>query len=212
MELDDHGLIFPIGQRFGALHSSRDHVELVRISTEVVRLTADTFRVWELAHGHPDYVLEHDWTIAQLTEVASQDGVTDPAAAITKLVDHQVAAVVGGALDDRIAFGRRHLFVPTMLGLGNTSDDPASFGIGLPLGPVVEVSALLFDLYEWGHLDPDLWTACQNAAAVNRKLEVPDPAATNADQMLVALVDQFHAAFLVTGAGYLDRAFTADRP
>jgi hypothetical protein len=211
VELDEHGLIFPIGQRFGAQHSSGDHAELVRISTEVVRLPADTFRVWELAHGHPDSVLEHDWTITQLTEVASQDGVTDPASAITNLVDRQVAAVVGRALDDRIAFGRRHLFVPTMVGLGNSSDDPGSFGIGLPVGPVVKVNALLFDLYEWAHLDPDLWTACQNAAAVNRKLEVPDAVATNADQMLAALVDQFHAAFLVSGAGYVDRALTVDR-
>lgn len=202
---DAQRLVLPIGQRLGALYHSDDpddRVERLRVGTEVVRLSPELFSVWELAHGDPETILENRWTVEKLTEVASA-GVDDVPSALAQLVDQRVAVVVADNLDAYLTFGRGHRIVPTMMGLGNSSADPGTFGIGLLNTPLVTVNALFYDLYEWAHLDGDLWTACQNSAALNRRLGITDPVAVDADLLLGKLVDQMHG-YLAPGAAYLD--------
>jgi hypothetical protein len=201
-------LAIPVGQRIGAYHDSAepdDHLYRIRVGTRVIRLPAADFRVWELAHGDPEWALDEPCTVARVVEAARAEGLDDAPTAIAMLVASDVLTTVGDGFEDRLEFGRRHRLVPTMLGLGNSAEEPAAFAIGLVGTPFVRVSALLYDLYEWGHLDASLWLACENTASVNRRLRVADEVATRSDLLLGAVVEQVHAAYLASGAAYLDR-------
>lgn len=68
--------------------------------------------------------------------------------------------------DDQVAFASEHRLLPLALGLGNTPDEPWVFSAGLLYQPLVGMTGPLYDLWQWAHLSPDLWTACREAAAV----------------------------------------------
>ncbi|TDV40078.1 hypothetical protein [Actinophytocola oryzae] len=68
--------------------------------------------------------------------------------------------------DDPIAFASAHRLLPLALGLGNTVEEPWLFSAGLLYQPLVAMTGPLYDLWQWAHLSPDLWSACQEAAAV----------------------------------------------
>lgn len=67
---------------------------------------------------------------------------------------------------DQVAFASGHRLLPLALGLGNTPEEPWLFSAGLLYEPMVAMTGPLYDLWQWAHLSPDLWSACREAAAV----------------------------------------------
>lgn len=67
---------------------------------------------------------------------------------------------------DQVTFASGHRLLPLALGLGNTPEEPWLFSAGLLYEPMVAMTGPLYDLWQWAHLSPDLWSACREAAAV----------------------------------------------
>jgi hypothetical protein len=82
-----------------------------------------------------------------------------------------------------------------MLGLGNLPDQPWLYSIGLMGQERIRVSRLVFELWAWGHLDGNLWRACETLA----KLETADGPAEFLDGFLHTLHGLLNAQ-----AAYLD--------
>jgi hypothetical protein len=75
---------------------------------------------------------------------------------------------------DPVAFASTHRLLPLALGLGNTVEEPWLFSAGLLYQPLVSMTGPLYDLWQWAHLSPTLWSACEEAAAVAAQAGVPD--------------------------------------
>jgi hypothetical protein len=75
------------------------------------------------------------------------------------------------------------------LGLGNTKEEPWLFAAGLLYQPMVAMTGPLYDLWQWAHLSPDLWSACQEAAAVAVAAGVAEPEQTDPAQVLAGALE-----------------------
>jgi hypothetical protein len=90
---------------------------------------------------------------------------------------------------DAVAFASTHRLLPLALGLGNTKEEPWLFAAGLLYQPMVAMTGPLYDLWQWAHLSPDLWSACQEAAAVAVAAGVAEPEQTDPAQVLAGALE-----------------------
>ncbi|HEV2087951.1 MAG TPA: hypothetical protein VGR21_06545 [Cryptosporangiaceae bacterium] len=203
---DDTTLLFPIGHCVGSyygLSGPTDHFHQVRVGPDVVRLSDEQFAMWGLAHGAPDRPAGQPWNRQRLLETARKLGVSTAEEVLDGLVaDHLVVETTPGT-DDAVDFARRHRMVPLMLGLGNSAEEPRLYGVGLAGQPILQMTSAVYDLYEWAHMDPDLWTACHGAADTARQVEIDDPTSTDPLRLLDALLATLHT-LLGPNAVYLD--------
>lgn len=207
MATDDPGtLLFPIGHCFGTYYESPDpagHHQRVRVGPDVVRLSDEQFTVWSLTHSAPDRPPDQPWGRRAVLDLARTVGMLDAEEVLDGLLsDAMVAAVVPGT-DAAVQFARRYRLVPTMVGLGNSAAEPGLYSVGLPGQPVVQMTSIVYDLYEWAHMDPSLWNACNGAADTSRRVEITDPTATDPTRLLDALLACLHT-LLSPNAVYLD--------
>lgn len=93
--------------------------------------------------------------------------------------------------------------IPLMLGLGNTTEEPRLYSVGLVGQPMVSMSSMAYDLYEWAHMESNLWLACQGAAATAVRVGIEDDVATDPARMLDALLATLHV-LVSPNAVYLD--------
>jgi len=207
MAPDDSGkLLFPIGQCIGAYHdfpASTDHFTQVRVGADIHQLDDEQFAIWGLAHGAADRPVDEPWTRRSVLTAARAMGVRQGNKVLAGLIsDHLLAETTPGT-NASVDFARQHRLVPSMLGLGNTAEEPWIFSVGLLGMPIVQLSAAAYDLYEWAHLDPNLWVACQGAAATARKVGIEESLVTDPGEMLQALLSTLHV-MLSPNAAYLD--------
>jgi len=203
---NDDALLFPIGHCIGANYdqpASKDHFFQVRVGPDVIRLDDDQFAVWGLAHGVPDRPPDQPWTRQTVLTAARRAGIARAGQVLDSLVEDFVLFETTPGTDSAVDFARRHRLIPLMLGLGNTSEEPRLYSVGLVDLPVVSMSAMAYDLYEWAHLDSNLWLACQGAAATAARVGIEDALATDPLLMLDALLGTLHA-LLSPNAAYLD--------
>ncbi len=159
--------VVPVGHDIGVFHDGMggEPLRQVRVGPEVQELTTDQYETWLAAHD------------------PSFDGAADD------LVGRRLLA----STDDPVAFASTHRLLPLALGLGNTADEPWAFSAGLLYEPVVAMTSALYDLWQWAHLSPDLWSACREAAAVAIEAGVTEPEQTDPSQVLAgALVTVPH--------------------
>jgi len=206
MTTDDTALLIPIGHCIGAyydLPTSVDHFVQVRVGPDVHRLSDEQFAIWGLAHGTPDRDAEQPWGRQAVLAAASSAGVADSEQVLeTLMADHLLVETTPGT-DAVVDFARRHRLIPLMLGLGNTAEEPWIYSAGMIGLPIVQMSAMAYDLYEWAHMDANLWLACEGAAATAVRVGIEDPLATDPLEMLNALLGTVH--FLLSpNAVYLD--------
>jgi len=159
-------LLLPVGHSLGATvdPSSGVLAHRVRVGPDVVRLSESQFTLWALTHGASD----------QDALLRTAAGLPDAAGLLAGLVDDGLVAAVEPGTPAAPEFAESHQLKPLMLGLGNLPDDPDTYQIGLPGQPVAAVGAVLYRLYQWGHLETDLWAACRATAAVSGA-EFADP-------------------------------------
>lgn len=194
-------LLVPIGHCLGGLYDTAGggHSFGVRIGPELVRLDDSRFAVWALAHGTPDKPADRAWDRAAVVEAAQRAGLPEAAATVEVLLAEHLLTEVTEAVD----FARRYRLVPLMLGLGNSPEEPGLYSVGLIGQPIVTMSSTAYDLYQWAHLDPDLWVACEGAAETARRVGIEDPEATDPHRLLDGLLTNLHT-LLAPNAVYLD--------
>lgn len=195
MVTDDATLLLPIGHCIGAYYDvpdSSNHFFQVRIGPDVVRLTDEQFAVWGLAHGTSDRPTDQPWNQEATIAAAYSAGLTGVERVAAQLIADQVLVETTIGTESAVDFARRHRMLPLLLGLGNTAEEPRVYSVGLIGQPIVLMSSMIYDLFEWAHMDPDLWTACQGAAQTARRVEVADATATDPHHLLDALLGSMH--------------------
>lgn len=207
MATDDAAkLLFPIGHCIGAYYDapvSDDHYFQVRVGPDVVRLDDEHFAVWGLAHGAQDRPPDQPWNRHCVLTAARRAGVSMAEQVLDSLVGDYLLFETTPGTDSAVDFARRHRLIPLMLGLGNTSSEPRLYSVGMVDLPVVTMSAMAYDLYEWGHMASNLWLACQESAATAVRVGIEDRLATDPERLLDALLGTLHA-LLAPNAAYLD--------
>ena len=93
------------------------------------------------------------------------------------------------SLADPVEFASTHRLLPLALGLGNTAEEPWLFSAGLLYQPMVAMTSPLYDLWQWAHLSPDLWSACREAAAVAVQAGAEAPEQTDPAQVLAGALE-----------------------
>lgn len=200
-------LVFPVGHFggtfFGADDPDERHHE-VRLAAAVLDLSDEELRVWALAHGIPDDVQTRPWTRTTIAEVARSADLRDVDLVLDGLRDRGlIAEVAAPDQADLRRFASSHQVIPLMTGLGNSPDEPWLYSIGLPGLAVLQSSRPIYSLLVWGHLDYDLWSACQTYADVERAAGAADPVETDPAQVLAGFVATLHG-LLSVNACYLD--------
>lgn len=186
-------MIFPVGHYQGI----RDDEQVVRVGWSQHRLAADAFAIWVLTHGVPE-VGKGAWTVDDVLGQASRAGIAEPAAAVEKLADAGLVAVV----EDGREFARRHRMDIMFVGLGNAPDRPEGHAVGIPgLGAAAVLDPDCYELWQWGSVAPTLWHSCEvRATVVAEPSDRPDP-----DAALTEILGDLRF-LLAHGCAYLDVA------
>ncbi len=206
MTIDDESLLIPIGHCIGAYYdapASDEHFIQVRVGAQVNRLSDEQFAIWGFAHGAPDRDMEKPWGRQSVLTAGRRAGIANSEQVLDSLVADHMLIEVTPETDGAVDFAKRHRLVPLMLGLGNTAEEPWIYRAGMIGLPIVQMTAMAYDLYEWAHMDPSLWVACEGAAATAIRVGIEDPLATDPLLMLNALLGTLHV-LLSPNAVYLD--------
>lgn len=202
-------LIFPIGHQVGARYQAGQLVaaQQVRCGGRFHDLTEQQAEVWRLAHGVPEEIdRQVPWQRSAVEERLPGAGmVIDDLMSSGLLVE----ATPGTAQAEE--FAKAHRLVPLMLGLGNSANDPDTFGIGFLSQPALQVSHPIYDVWQWSTMDDSLWNTCENATDVARRAGSTDPEATETNRLLTGIVGSLHA-LLSSSAAYLDLGFRLNWP
>lgn len=197
----DTRLLLPVGHLLGADYptpGSPEHSVLLRVGPELVQLDDALFTTWALAHGLPDPDPASTWTTQALLRTAVDQGLGDLTAPLsTLLADRLLVQVDPDDPRQAVAFAESHRLVPLALGLGNSPDALDAWSIGLLGHPLVTVSGTLFDVFEWAHLDHDLWAACRRAAERARRAGISEPAVVQPELLLPDVLRSLHALLAV---------------
>ena len=209
--MTDHGqpLIFPVGHYLGEHHpgpgEAASHHD-VRIGWQSIPLSdEEQFDVWSLAHGNPAWSEAREWTLADVWEAATNVGVRDPARVTAELLDSGALVEVERATDAMVDFASAYRLEPLLVGLGNGPSEPLD-QIGVPgLLSAAKVAPRIYELWQWAHVWPDLWSACEGLAAVSAELGSDFPEESDPLRVLAFALD---ACQLLIGHGvaYLDAA------
>jgi len=199
-------MLCPIGHSFGAHYdppASADPFFRVRVGPDVIRLGREQFAIWGLAHGTPDRPTDRPWGRPGVLEAARRAGVPGAEQVLDSLIEDYLVVETTPGTPSAIDFARRHRLIPLMLGLGNSAEEPRLYSVGMTGQPLVQMSSMAYDLYEWAHMDSSLWLACEGAAATAVRVGIEDVVAADPLRMLDALLATLH--FLLSpNAVYLD--------
>jgi hypothetical protein len=202
-------LIFPIGHQVGARFQSGQVIaaQQVRCGGRFHDLTEQQAEVWQLAHGVPEVIDQQIlWQRGLVEERLPGAGAT-----IDELTGMGLLVEATPGTDQAEDFAKAHRLVPLMLGLGNSSNDPDTFGIGFLSQPALQVSHPIYDVWQWSTMDDSLWNTCENATDVARRAGSTDPEATETSRLLTGIVGSLHA-LLSSSAAYLDVGFRLNWP
>ncbi|GAB3460363.1 hypothetical protein [Actinophytocola sediminis] len=152
--------LVPVGHDLGVVHDGAGgRARQVRVGAELAELSESQYVAWSSAHAD---------------QLRRDDPMTGA------LLDRRLLAEVS----DPVAFASGHRLLPLALGLGNAVDEPWLFSVGLLYQPMLAMTGPLYDLWQWAHLSPDLWSACQEAAAVAARAGVDEPTQTDPAEVL----------------------------
>lgn len=131
--------LVPIGHDLGVFHDGAGgRVQQVRVGADIQELPDDLYEAWRTAHE------------------------STPDSAVDELSARRLLASTA----DPVTFASTHRLLPLALGLGNSAEEPGLFTVGLLYQPIAAMTGPLYDLWQWAHLSPDLWSACRESAAV----------------------------------------------
>ena len=189
-------LVFPRGLLVGTYHDDGDpdggHHE-IRLGGRIHDLTAPELAAWMFAHGQ---ARESDddtpWTTRELLRFMAEQQVPKPAPLVDSLLHRGLLVEVTEDSDGMVAFAGTHRVVPILHGLGNSPEEPWLYSIGMLGRERIQVSRLVFDVWAWGHLDDNLWRACELIAELEAANGDPDPSATKPAGVLAGFLSTLH--------------------
>ncbi len=209
-------LIFPVGHYLGRqfrLQPSGSRGDLgvvedvcrVRRGANFHSLTGEQAAVWTAACGSAKALEDAiPWSRqSMLAATSSQVGEI-----VEDLIGRQLLVEVSPGTPSARDFASTHRVVPSMLGLGNSADEPDIFHIGFLNSPVVAVSHAIYDLWSWSTMDGCLWDACENAYQAAQQAGIAAPA-DDPNQLLTGFLGALHA-LLYAGAASIDIDFRLD--
>lgn len=195
MSVAEQAVLFPVGHSLGAFHPGDGEtppVQQVRLGPEIVELSDQEFLVWTLAHGLVDEQgLPVPGTTATVLEYADEPGILE------SLVDRGLLAEVLPGSAESVDFASTHRLLPLAMGLGNDPAQPWLFAVGLLHQPLVLMTGGMYDLWQWAHLSPNLWLACQELALVASQAGIADPEQTDPEQVLAGALAALHQLLAV---------------
>lgn len=195
-------LVLPVGQfgsATGPLNDPATRFE-VRVGDRTVSLHPDRFAIWLSAHAMPG---APRWTERALTESLAAGGLPATPGDLDALYADGLLARVDP--DRAVSFAAGHRLVPLLLGLGESSDQPGGYPLGLLDQPLVTVAGPMFLLWAWSPVERDLWSSCQRLADdIGTGPDAADPALTDPEAVLAGVLEGLHG-LLSCGAAYLDR-------
>lgn len=183
-------MILPVGHYTGREHPP-GHRTIRLGRSRVVFEEEKPYLVWAAAHRPPGN-LEAPWG---RKEIAAQ--VDGPEQIIDQLIEDGLLADA----ENPEEFARQHKAVPILVALGNTAREPDRYGIGLfGMTPVITVSPLVYELWQWGTTSVSVWAVCEAFATANSR-------ATGVPIEVGAVLAEFMAALpalVGSNAVYLD--------
>lgn len=205
-------LVLPVGHDTGVFPAEDDPEQpdhhQVRRGDELIGLPEPAYAVWSLCHGRAnqhDQPADRRWTRRAVQAIAERDGIGQARTLIRQLTDDDLATEVVPGSKQGIWVAEAYRIAPTLLGLGNTAEDPGTYTIGRFGTPVLRVSRNLYEVWRWSPVSHSLWDACQRFAAEERVNGETDPASANPEMVLAGVLDNLHG-LLAGGAAYLDLA------
>jgi hypothetical protein len=145
------------------------------------------------------------WSRRQIVAHAETAGVRDPARILAGLVADGLVVETLPETEHSVEFAESYRLVPLMLGLGNTTEEPARHGIGFFGRTALTVRGPHYSVWEWSHLDGNLWAGCRAYADSAIQAGITDPEQTIPERVLTDFLGTLQA-LLASGAAYLDLA------
>jgi hypothetical protein len=182
---------------------ARHHI--VRVGWSTPKLPDEAhFYIWAQAHGRPTGGDTVRWTRQAIIDQADADKMPNAAAILDTLSGlGLIAEVVPGTAQAR-EFARSYRLQSLMIGLGNSPEDPVLDGIGLAgMPPVVKVRPRVFHVWQWAHLWPSLWAACEGLAWATEQEPDAQPEETDPEALLDFILEATRT-LISHNAVYLD--------
>jgi len=209
---DTSPLVFPVGHYMGPFHPSRNGPpkhHIVRVGWETPKLPDESYvDIWALAHGLADRVEGVRWTRQAILLAAEDAEVSDAETILDSLADLGLIAEVSPGTEQAREFAESYRLQSLLIGLGNSPDDPVLDGIGLVgIPPIVKVRPRIFEIWQWAHLWPSLWAACEGLAFVAAQGNASNPETTDPEKVLDLVLEAMRT-LISRHAAYLDVAVT----
>lgn len=203
-------VVFPVGHYMGPFHPSRNapaRHHIVRVGWETPKLPDEAHvDIWALAHGLPARVDAVRWTRAAIVEAADDAGMPDAAAILDSLAELGLIAEVSPGTPQAREFAESYRLHSLMIGLGNSPQDPVHDGIGFAgMPPVVKVAPRVYEIWQWAHVWPNVWAACEGLAWVAGEADGSDADDADVDQVLDLVLTAMRT-LISRNAAYLDVA------
>lgn len=205
-------LVFPVGHYMGPFYPTRNgpaQHHIVRVGWDTPKLPDEEHvDIWALAHGLPARAFTVRWTRRAIIEAADEAGMPDASAILDNLADLGLIAEVTPGTEQAREFARAYRLKSLLMGLGNTPDDPVLDGIGLAgMAPIAKVRPRIYEVWEWAHLWPTIWQACEGLAWVAQQSQDPHPPASDPEQVLDLVLEAMRT-LISRSAMYLDVVVT----
>ncbi len=209
---DSGGVIFPVGHYMGPFFPSRDGPakhHIVRVGWETPKLPDEEhLDIWALAHGLPALVDDVAWTRQAIIDAAADAEMPNAAEILDNLAELGLIVEVSPGTDQAREFAESFRLQSLLIGLGNSPDDPILDGIGLVGIPaVIKVRPRIFEIWQWAHLWPTIWAACEGLAYVSAQGDNPSPDTSTPEKVLDTVLEAMRT-LISRNAAYLDVAIT----
>jgi len=185
---------------------------IVRVGWNTPKLQDEAhFDIWALAHGLPAEMSTEPWTRQALIDAADDAEKPGAATILDNLVELGLVVEVARGSDRAREFANSYCVRSLLMGLGNTREDPARDGIGIAgLPPILKVRPRVFEIWQWAHLWPTIWSACEGIALVTNPVEGSGAEHASPESVLDFMLDAFRD-LISHGAIYLDLQTTTRR-
>lgn len=197
------------------LHGIPERISTAELPQEELR---ETVAGWEKLAGEPwgrQSVRAALAVADQFPKTASGSGpgpssgaavgnlATDVDRILIELIRSGLAVELTPGEDSAVRFAQTHRIHSRMLGLGNTSERPWEYSIGLFDLPVIGVTRIIYNLWGWSFAYPSLWSACVGLAGQEREAGSTDDELTDPQRLLAAFCGTLHQ-LLSVNVVYLD--------
>jgi len=209
---DNAPLVFPVGHYMGPFHPSRNGPakhHIVRVGWETPKLPDEEhLDIWALAHGLPARLDSVRWTRQAIIDAADDAEMPNAEEILDNLAELRLITEVSPETGQAREFADAFRLQSLLIGLGNNPEDPVLDGIGLVgVPPVVMVRPRVFEIWQWAHLWPTIWAACEGLAYIAGETGQAESEAADPEKVL-ELMFEATRTLISRNAVYLDVAMT----